>query len=132
MILIATLVTPLAAGLLFGRGAARRAFTVVAAGLALALLVSAYWIVPSGIQLLDSGYAQFVPASSWTWTEGRATILNGLWLNNFWEWAYPEYSPFASRYDTFPLFLLRFAPAILAFSTLTLKREWVDVVNGTA
>jgi arabinofuranan 3-O-arabinosyltransferase len=58
-------------------------------------------------------------ASSWTWTETRATIRNALWLNTTWAWS-AEYLPFAPNYSVPPLSVLKFLLPFSAFSALYL------------
>jgi hypothetical protein len=89
----------------------------------LAIAVSAYWIVPSLVQLASATNNQLATISSWSWTEGRATLANAYWLNTAWSWIHPEYYPFASIYGTFPLSVLRFAPAILALAGLAIVQN---------
>ena len=128
LVLLAIVLSPVAAGWLFGRTAAARALAVVAVGVPAAVAVSAYWIVPAFNQLAGSTHIDFAPIASWIWTEGRATIANALWLNTFWGWPHPEYFPFAAAYSSPPLSLMRFIPAALAFSALMVS--WSPSPDG--
>lgn len=114
-----TAFTPLIVGWLFGRAALYRGFALLGLGLLLATALSAYWIVPTVLQLVNSLPNQLAPLSSWSWTEGRAVIRNALWLNSVWGWSHQEYYPFAAVYDSPPFSLIRFAPAVIAFTSLT-------------
>ena len=42
----------------------------------------------------DRRHLHLASQSGWTWTEGRATLANGFWLNNDWGWNYAAYYPF--------------------------------------
>ena len=92
-------------------------------GLRLLLLLmafSAYWIVPAVVHLSGGAAPQLSAISSWAWTEGRATLRNGFWLNDLWGWKYPEYFPYAPIYDTFPLAVAKFVLPAIAFMALAL------------
>jgi hypothetical protein len=121
MVVLPPLCTPLLAGWLYGRRAAYRGLFVVAAALPLVLTMSAFWIVPSIYQLHSAAVTKLASISDWNWTQGRATVRNAFWLNTTWFWAHPEFIPFASAYDSLPLSILRFVPAIIAFSALALN-----------
>jgi arabinofuranan 3-O-arabinosyltransferase len=123
MVLAGALFTPLLAGCVFGRVAAGRGAFVVILAIPLTLAASAYWVVPSMLQLASVAKDQLATISSWSWTEGRATVLNAMWLNTAWGWSHPEYYPFAPTYDGFPLSTLKFAPAILAFAALAVGHQ---------
>jgi glycosyltransferase involved in cell wall biosynthesis len=113
---------PLLAGWLDGRAAARRALLALAVGGPLLVLASAYWLLPTVLQLQVDASSTLANPSSWTWTEGRATLANGFWLNNDWGWAFTEYVPYASVYGKFPLLLLKFLLPITVFGFLALAR----------
>jgi hypothetical protein len=123
IVLAAIVAAPLIAGWIYGATGARRGLLVVAFGMALTMLVSLYWIVPAVLQLHQAAIAQLATVSGWSWTENRATIRNGLWLNTVWTWAYQEYFPFAPAYEVYPLSVLKFGPAIIAFAALALRFE---------
>ncbi|MHB1501477.1 MAG: hypothetical protein ACYCYK_10005 [Candidatus Dormibacteria bacterium] len=101
-----------------GRGAARRAGLLLAIGLPALLVTSLYWVVPSALELSMVASHHLAALTSWTWTEGRATVRNAFWLNTNWAWAYSQYYAYAPHYRQFPLAIIRFAPAMLAFGAL--------------
>ena len=113
---------PLLVGWLDGWAAARRALLTLALGAPLLALASSYWLVPTVLQLKIDAVSTLANQSSWIWTEGRATLANGFWLNNDWGWKYTEYYPYAGDYDKFPLLILKFLLPITAFSFLALAR----------
>ena len=81
------------------------------------------------IHLLDLHDNQLATLASWTWTEGRATLLNAFWLNTSWGWVHPEYFPYADKFDSLPLSILRFVIPAAAFggpdlSDLYLTTAW--------
>ena len=114
--------TPLLAGWLDGRAAACRALRSISLGVPLLVLASSYWLVPTLLQLKIDATSTLATQSSWVWTEGRATLANGFWLNNDWGWNFAEYYPFAGAYDKFPLLILKFLLPIAAFGFLALAR----------
>ena len=120
--LLMLVASPLLALMVDGRHAAGRALRAVGFGLGLLLLISAYWIVPAALDLQNLN-PQLSTLSSWTWTEGRANLVNGFWLNTLWGWKFPEYFPYASVYDTMPFSLLKYALPALAFAGLSLRGE---------
>ncbi len=105
-----------------GRTAARRALRTLALGLPLLALASCYWLVPTLMQLKIEATSTLASPSSWIWTEGRATLANGFWLNNSWGWKFAEYYPYAGAYDKFPLLILKFLLPVTAFGFLALAR----------
>lgn len=113
---------PLLVGWLDGRAAARRAIRTLTFSAPLLALASCYWLVPTVLQIRIEATAALASASNWTWTEGRATLANGFWLNNDWGWKYASYFPYASAYDRFPLLILKFALPMTAFGFLALAR----------
>jgi hypothetical protein len=123
IVLAAVLITPVIAWWIYGATAARRSVRVLALGIPITILLSLYWIVPSALQLQQAAFAQLAAVTDWSWTESRATIRNGLWLNTLWAWAYREYFPFAPAYEVYPLSILKFAPSIVAFGALALRHE---------
>ena len=114
--------TPLLVGWLDGRAAARRALRTIALGGLILALASAYWLVPAILQLKIEATSTLASQSSWIWSEGRATLTNGFWLNNDWGWKFAEYFPFAGTYDKFPLLTLKFLLPVTAFGFLALAR----------
>ena len=113
---------PLLVGWLDGRVAARRALRTLALGAPLLALASSYWLVPTLLQLKIEATSTLANPSSWTWTEGRATLANGFWLNNDWGWKFADYFPYAGAYDKFPLLILKFLLPVAAFGFLALAR----------
>ena len=113
---------PLLVGWLDGRVAARRAVLTLALGVPLLVLASSYWLVPTVLQLKIDATATLATQSSWIWTEGRATLANGFWLNNDWGWKFTEYYPYVGAYGQFPLLILKFLLPITAFGFLALAR----------
>jgi glycosyltransferase involved in cell wall biosynthesis/O-antigen/teichoic acid export membrane protein len=113
---------PLLVGWLDGRAAARRALLTLALGAPLLALVSSYWLVPTVFHLQIDAVSTLANQSSWAWTEGRATLANGFWLNNDWGWEFAEYFPFSGAYGQFPLLILKFLLPITAFGFLALAR----------
>jgi len=104
-----------------GRSAALRATKGLLTASVPALVLSAYWVLPVAFALTQAATGSLSLPDAWTWTESRATLVNGLWLNNFWGWR-PDYVPFMGSYDHLPLSVLRFALPIAAFGTLLLPR----------
>jgi hypothetical protein len=113
---------PFLAGWLDGQAAARRVLRTLAVGAPLLVLASSYWLVPLVLQIKTDATAALASPSSWLWTEGRATLTNGFWLNNGWSWKFSEYFPYVGAYDKFPLLILKFLLPIMAFGFLALAR----------
>ncbi len=114
--------TPLFVGWLDGWAVARRAVCALVLGALLLALASCYWIVPTVFQLKVEATSTLASQSNWTWSEGRATLANGFWLNNDWGWKYAEYFPYAGAYGKFPLLILKFLLPVTAFGYLSLAR----------
>jgi arabinofuranan 3-O-arabinosyltransferase len=121
MIVLTVLLTPLACGWLFGGKACRRGLIVLVTGLAGCGLLSLFWIVPAILQLGSVASSQLASLSSWSWTQGRATLANAFWLNTDWGWSYAAYYPFAAHYEIPPLSAIRFVPAAVAFAALLIS-----------
>jgi arabinofuranan 3-O-arabinosyltransferase len=121
MILGAAIATPLLVAWTEGRSAAVRSLRALLCGLLLLSALSVYWIVPAAVHLLDFSAQSLATISSWSWTEGRATLANGLWLNNTWGWSHPEYFPYADVYNQFPISFIRFVLPALAFGILAFR-----------
>jgi arabinofuranan 3-O-arabinosyltransferase len=121
MVLAAMVGSPLLVGFVYGRAAATRSLLALALGLLVLLAVSAYWIVPAFIHLAGFTGSHLAPLASWAFTERRASLRNGFWLNTAWGWTYTEFYPFASSYESFPLSILRFVLPAIAFVTLALN-----------
>jgi hypothetical protein len=123
MVIGTALFVPVLCACVHGRAAARRAVLILVFALPLTVAASAYWVIPSMLQLALVAKGQLATISSWSWTEGRANVLNAFWLNDVWGWIYKEYYPFASTFDLFPLSVLKFGPAIIAFAALAVGRK---------
>jgi hypothetical protein len=123
MVIGTALFVPLLCACVNGRATARRAVIILALALPITAAACAYWLIPSILQLALVAKGQLATISSWSWTEGRATVLNAFWLNPVWGWTYPEYYPFASTYDVLPLSVLKFGPAIIAFAALAVGQK---------
>lgn len=125
VVLLLTISAAVLALWLDGRLAAQRAGKVLLLGLPLLVVVSAYWLVPSVVQLPHAASCQMSSTASWAWTEGRAALANGLWLNTTWGWTYPEYYPYAHLYTSFPLALVKYLLPAAAFASLVLNTSVV-------
>lgn len=117
-------------GWLNGSASGIRSLTSLLLSVPLTLAISAYWIVPAVIHLLDLHDNQLATLASWTWTEGRATLLNAFWLNTSWGWVHPEYFPYADKFDSLPLSILRFVIPAAAFGALALGKGTDSVAPG--
>jgi hypothetical protein len=122
MIIVAMLVTPLLVAWIEGKEAALRSVRSLLLGLPLLVAASAYWIVPVFLQLSGVSGNQLANLAAWTWTEGRANVRNAFWLNPFWAWSFPQYFPYATAYESFPLSFARFALPATAFGALALRQ----------
>jgi len=118
MLAVAVLLAPLLAGWLGGRDALVRGLRVVAFGGGLVLMASAFWLVPAAIRTGAGPPPQLAGLSSWAWTEVRATVANGFWLNTTWGWNDASIFPYSTAYGAQPLQLLKFALPALAFAAL--------------
>ena len=118
MVAAATVAAVLGAWWVYRGPALRRAARLLAAGVPVLVLACAYWIVPSWMQLRSVATGHLSSLSSWTWTEGRANLANGLWLNTTWGWRYAAYYPYAHLYAAFPLDLAKFLLPAVAFWSL--------------
>src|SRR5439155_1454301 len=90
MVIGTALFVPLLCASVSGWSAARRAVLILALALPITVAASAYWVIPSILQLALVAQGQLAAISSWSWTEGRATVLNAFWLNAVWGWPYKE------------------------------------------
>jgi hypothetical protein len=121
MIAGAVLITPLVAWLSFGRAAASRSLRALLVSGAVLVGACAYWVVPASVSLVSAATGQLSPLSAWTWTEGRATLANALWLNTSWGWNFSYYYPYAADFARLPLALLRPLLPLVAFGGLALR-----------
>jgi hypothetical protein len=103
-----------------GSGAIRLVLRAVIPGGVLLLAVSAYWIVPTLVQLPYTASAHLAPISSWLFTTPRDTTANAFWLNTTWAWQFTEYFPYAPAYGEAPLAFLVYVLPVLAFCGLVL------------
>ncbi|MDA8331925.1 MAG: hypothetical protein M0027_12150 [Candidatus Dormibacteraeota bacterium] len=120
MLIFAVMVSVPLAWARYGRAAARRSVPVVLGGVLLMIAASSYWLVPALLALREASVVTLSPLSAWTWTEGRSTVTNALWLNTAWGWKYPIYFPYASGFSQFPLVLVRLGVPSLAFLALAM------------
>jgi hypothetical protein len=125
MAALSTVVTLGAVGVVRGHRRFVRSAQALVLGFALLAFGSAYWLVPA-IEALRHTSAALSSTANWAWTEHRASVANGLWLNTAWGWAYPAYYPYAPRYDQLPLALLRFLLPAFVFSALAFGRPAAD------
>jgi len=120
LVAVTTGLAVVAAGWTWGLGIARRAGVTLLVGAFAVATASAYWIVPSLVGLSDVATGRLSSLSSWGWTEGRANLANGLWLDTTWGWKFPIYYPYAPGYSRFPLDVASYALPALAFAALAL------------
>jgi arabinofuranan 3-O-arabinosyltransferase len=118
MLLAVVMASPIVAWWLWGAEAGARGLRTAIFGLGLLIIASAYWIIPAALQLHAGALNSLTAATSWTWTESRATISNAFWLNTAWGWNFPEYYPYAAVYSVLPLSFLKFLLPAVAFSSL--------------
>jgi hypothetical protein len=121
MVGLALLLTPFLISWLDGRAAARRAWRLLAIGIPLLLLASAYWLLPYLSSLSAGNLAQLAAPTRLVWDEARDTIANAFWLNDTWAWN-TTYYPFSPAYSQLPLELTKFALPVCAFGFLVLTR----------
>lgn len=121
LILAATLATPLLVAWIDGRDAAFRSIQALLLATPLLLATSAYWVVPAILHLSGFAGTELVSLSTWTWTEGRATLRNAFWLNAMWGWNVPAFYPYAAAYDGLLLRIAEFALPAIAFGALALR-----------
>ena len=114
--------TPLLAAWLDGRLAAYRALRVVVFGGLLTALASSYWLIPTFLQISTDATGAIANPASWIWTEGRATLANGFWLNNDWGWKFTEYYPYAPAYNHWPMLILKYLLPAVSFSYMAWAR----------
>jgi len=114
----ALLVSPILVAWLYGGALARIALRRTLLGIGVLVAASAYWAVPFAIQLYTTSLGQAGVATSWAWTEGRATLANAFWLNDSWSWAFPIYFPYEHWYQQFPLAFAKYLLPVAAFASL--------------
>lgn len=126
--LVAVWVTACIAIVLIARPeAAQRMFAFLARAVPLALVINAWWIVPSWLTLTAPDFVDRFAAASvddWAWTHARASFTNAITLNTFWSWDYPEYYPYSAGLGDPPFDLFKYALPILALVGVVLA--WRD------
>lgn len=108
------------AGWTGGRGALLPALRRGALGGVILLVASAYWAVPFVDELFTTRIVSVAAHQAWLWSEARATLANGFWLNTAWSWGYAAYSPFADDFARFPLVLWKYVLPAGAFVSVAL------------
>lgn len=122
MIVATTLFSVLISWAKFGRQSAVRAFRATLVGGGLLALASLYWLIPAIGAYRVAATGSLSPLSAWAFAESRATLTNGLWLNNSWAWANPEYFPYSRAFGVFPLDLIPVLVPLMAFGVLARRR----------
>jgi hypothetical protein len=123
MIMATTLFSVLISWAKFGRQNAVRAFRATLVGGGLLALASLYWLIPAIGTYRVVATGSLSPLSAWAFAEARATLTNGLWLNNTWGWGNPEYFPYARVFGVFPLDLIPVLVPLMAFGVLVHRRR---------
>lgn len=121
MVALTTVVGVAIAAWTGGRREGTRAAQMALIGGGAVALASAYWLVPSLLQISSNGTGQLGATSAWAWTEGRSNLANALWLNTTWGWSYPGYYAFAPGYARLPLSALKYLLPLLAFGVLPVR-----------
>ncbi|HEY5438692.1 MAG TPA: hypothetical protein VIJ99_07310 [Acidimicrobiales bacterium] len=122
MLIATTLFAVLISWAKFGRRSAVRAFRGAFVGGGLLALASLYWLIPAVGAYSIVATGSLSSLSAWAFTESRATLTNGLWLNNTWGWSNPEYYPYSRIFGFFPLDLIPVLVPLMAFSVLARRR----------
>ncbi len=121
MLGLALLATPALVWARFDRTSAVKCFKGLLIAGAVMGSVSAYWLIPSYLQISQSAATGTLSSlSRWAFTESRSTLANGFWLNTTWGWSFAEYYPFAHLFGQPPLILVRAFLPLLAFVGLAL------------
>lgn len=118
MVALVSATAAVAAGWLWGRASGFDAAKVLVGGGAVMAVLSAYWIVPSLLQISAVATGRLSSLGGWAWTEGRATLANGLWLDTTWGWKFPSYYPYAPAYSHLPLSAIKYLLPLLAFGAI--------------
>jgi arabinofuranan 3-O-arabinosyltransferase len=132
LILAALVCTPLLVAWTDGHRAALRSTAALVLAGPLLIGASAYWIVPSVLHLTEFSGSQLVGLSTWAWTEGRATLRNGFWLNAVWAWSFRQYFPYAPIYDSPAFKAAEFASPAIAFSALGVLARGIPIVIASS
>lgn len=107
---------------LVGPDGRARAWKALALASPPSLAVAAYLLLPIRFTARGSNSAALSDASSWAFTESRATISNALWLNTTWQWDFGVYFPYASQYQGVLLTTLGFGvPALSAAGAIVTR-----------
>jgi hypothetical protein len=88
------------------------------------VLLNCWWIVPATITLLGTPNLASIPTSpqDWGWTHARNSFTNLFSLNVAWGWPQPIYYPYAHNYLNPLMSVFVYAPAALAFGSLTFQK----------
>lgn len=105
-----------------GAGSRRRLGSMLGIAAMAGLLGAAYLVLPVASTVSSAASDSLSPASSWAFTESRATVSNALWLNTTWGWKIQGYFPYATIYDSLVVRFIVYAVPFLAFSSLLLFR----------
>lgn len=115
----------------YGKQEFRRGVSSFGVGTVAVIGLLSFIIVPAVLALMVNGSVpqSIVSLQSWSWQESRATLANGLWLNDIWQWGRPQYFGFAYKYSQFPLDIVRWLVPITAFLplVLTYRRTVLDM-----
>jgi hypothetical protein len=122
MIVGTTLFTVLISWAKYGRQSAVRAFRATLVGGGLLTVASLYWLIPAIGAYKVAATGSLSPLSAWAFAESRATLTNGLWLNNSWAWGNSEYFPYGRVFGFFPLDLIPVLVPLMAFGVLARRR----------
>jgi hypothetical protein len=122
MVIATTLFAILISWAKYGRRNALRALRAAVVGGVFLVLGSLYWLLPAVGAYSIVATGSLSPLSAWAFTESRATLTNGLWLNNTWGWTNSEYYPYARAFALFPLDLIPVLVPLMAFGALARRR----------
>ena len=106
----------LVVGWLHGRHSFLTALRRTGIGAGLLVVASAYWAVPFALQLASTSMVSVAARRHWH-VVARATLANGFWLNNAWDWGDHLLYPYDIDFHHFPLVLWRYALPIAAFAS---------------
>jgi len=96
----------------------RAALTRVVIAMGILAVLSAYWLVPLGLALVNSNLVSIAAHRRWQWTQAQASLVNSFWMNTAWDWGDRTVFPYASAFNRFPLVLWRYGVPICAFAAL--------------
>ena len=122
MLIATTLFTVLISWVKYGRPHALRTLRATVVGGVALVVASLYWLLPAIGAYSVVATGSLSPLSAWAFTESRATLANGLWLNNTWGWSNVEYYPYARAFALFPLDLIPVLVPLMAFGVLARRR----------